>query len=277
MTMPLLGRCPRAVVLTLGVLVGAGPGVGRASAQDFSGTGQQATSLFHMPAGLAVFELRHQGPGPFTFRLLDRSGGVVEELASGTGPFTGSKAVRVPAEGDYLFDVSGAGTWSIRLRPAAAATPLSITVPGAAPALPDSIAVIPAEERGRRAGMRVGKDAEPWSWGWFGKGLLAGTLTGPIGTSVVAVLAGHGATPAAPDPTGALDGGSDPLYAEGFRRGFRVGVVSGRREAALVGGVVGTAAFAFAMLKVLHITNSGGESGTPKPPDPGALVAPVRF
>lgn len=278
MRVPILGQSLRRTALALTIFVGVG--ADRVVAQDFSGTGQQATQLFHMPAGLAVFELQHQGSGAFTFRLLDRTGGVVQELASGSGAFSGSKAVRIPAEGDYLFDVGGAGTWSIRLRPAATAVPaVTVAAPNAAPAglpLPDSIAVIPAAERGRRAGVQAGKGAEPWSWGWFGKGLVAGTLTGPVGMSVMAVVAGHGSTPAAPGPAGGLDGGNDPLYGEGFRRGFRAGVISGRREAALVGGMVGTAAFAFAMLKVLHISISGGETGTRPPGDPNALVV-VRF
>lgn len=274
---------PRSAVPAAGLLIAllAATPPGRAAAQDFTGTGQQATALFPLPAGLAVFELQHQGSGAYAFRLLDENGAVVQELAAGSGTFAGSKAIGVPRAGRYVFDVSATGPWSIHLRPAspaageaaggatkgappaAAGTASAGSAPAGSPAvgsapepLPDSLAVLSPAERGRRAGVQAGQRAQPWSWKWFSRGLAGGTVAGPIGAGIATAAAGHGTMPDAP----AVPEDRDPALGEGYRTGYASGIRNERREAALVGGLLGTGIFTFALLHVLNVV--GGGAGT---------------
>jgi hypothetical protein len=80
---------------------------------NFSGTGQQATSTADFEKALYVFKLTHSGQKHFGVWLVDSSGNKVELLANTAGPFSGSKAVQIPAKGRYLLDVSADGEWSI--------------------------------------------------------------------------------------------------------------------------------------------------------------------
>jgi hypothetical protein len=80
----------------------------------FTGIGQQASELFHLTSGLAVFKLSHDGAGHFGVWLLDNAGNKVELLAnSARGPFSGSKPVQIVATGSYLLDISADGAWNI--------------------------------------------------------------------------------------------------------------------------------------------------------------------
>jgi hypothetical protein len=83
--------------------------------QVFTGRGQQATTKFTLPAGLVVFEMRHDGQSNFSIWLIGDRGQKKELLVNKMGPFNGSKAVQVPG-GVYLLDVAADGNWSIQTR-----------------------------------------------------------------------------------------------------------------------------------------------------------------
>jgi hypothetical protein len=82
---------------------------------EFSGIGPQATEQFDLSAGLARFELTHQGESNFSVYLLDETG---EEdlIVSEIGPVEVSQALQVPEDGTYLVNVNSAdGAWTIRV------------------------------------------------------------------------------------------------------------------------------------------------------------------
>lgn len=78
----------------------------------FSGADQTSTEQFTASGGLHVFRLTHQGDSNFAVWLLDDRGKRVELLVNTTGPFAGSKAVRL-VSGRYSLDVSANGSWTI--------------------------------------------------------------------------------------------------------------------------------------------------------------------
>lgn len=246
----------------LGFLI-AGGRMRPAAAQALSGTGQQATELFTLPEGLAVWEVEHRGTGRFTVRLLDERGALVAVLAEADGAFTGSKAAQIPRAGRYLLDVAASGAWTARLREA---RPAGMAGPDPTPNAP--LADSPGWEAGRRAA------GNHWSWGWFGRGLVAGAAAGPVGGAIAAGLAGHGRFP---EP--ALGGvtGADPLYDAAFRAGFRKRLVQERRKAAFVGSMAGTAVFVYWVLQLVEIQGQGGGGGdNGGGPGPVVIRLPVR-
>ena len=85
------------------------------ASQHVDGVGQTASNRIHFYSGLYVFQIGHSGSGHFSIWLLDRAGEKVELLVNTSEPFEGSKAVRIPVEGDYLFDVSADGPWQIAI------------------------------------------------------------------------------------------------------------------------------------------------------------------
>jgi hypothetical protein len=88
--------------------------------RSFQGTAKSATDFFTLSQGLARFELTHQGQHNFIVNLLDENGvRVGMTLVNEIGPFQGSKAVQVPKDGIYLFQVEADGPWAIQLPPKA--------------------------------------------------------------------------------------------------------------------------------------------------------------
>lgn len=221
-----------------------------AAAQSFNGMGQQATGLFPLNEGLAVWDLEYPGAGRFAVRLLDERGTVIEPLVDQLGPFTGSRAVRVPRPGRYLLDVSASGPWSVRLRG-------------------DSSAVPPP---GQVEGENAARGA--WSWGWFARGFAAGAIAAPVGAAVAASLAGKGRVMLPAEQHTAL-ATREPLYAQGFEQGFVARIREQRRKSAIVGGMLGTGVFVFWLLQVTGIGGDEG-SGEPPPPSPPVVVIQPR-
>lgn len=84
---------------------------------EFSGTGPQATEPFELSAGLARFEMTHQGESNFIVELLDEEGNEVGmfSLVNEIGPYDGSQAVQIPEDGTYLLNVDADGAWTIRV------------------------------------------------------------------------------------------------------------------------------------------------------------------
>ncbi|MHB1225631.1 MAG: hypothetical protein ACYC2G_16510 [Gemmatimonadaceae bacterium] len=237
------------------LLVLAGlPSVGRA--QSFTGTGQQATGLFPLSEGLAVFELTHQGDSRFVVQLLDADGNTVGELARASGRFDGSRALRIGHAGQYLLDVTASGPWTVKLREG--------TTGAAAPTVAETTTPASLAE-GRAAGIAA---AGRGSTAWGMRGLLGGTLAGPIGLGVAVHYAGT-ADVQAPTPPAA----ADALFIQGFREGFETRARANRRKSAFVGGMVGTAIFTTALIYLLDITGSGGGARVPDGGGPALGIA----
>lgn len=243
-----------------------------APAQSFSGTGQQATELFPLAAGLAVFEFTYAGEAPFVVQLLDTDGKMVGEVARASGPSSGSRAIRIDRNGRYLLDVSATGAWTIRLRGDSGATGSDPERRAAGVARPDSAsggeAVNAALQKGRTAGIAA---AGKLNAGWGLRGLLGGTLAGPIGLGVAVHYAGRSSIDAPPPPAPA-----DAVFSKGFREGYETRMRANRRKSAFVGGMVGTAILTAALIHFIDISGSG--SGTPgnggsggNPPDLGIV------
>ncbi len=86
------------------------------NAREFSGSNMAATEPFSLNAGLARFEMSHQGASNFIVYLRDAAGNPVGMgLANEIGAFQGSQAVQVPADGIYLLTVDADGPWTIRV------------------------------------------------------------------------------------------------------------------------------------------------------------------
>ncbi|CAN5766035.1 hypothetical protein BH23GEM7_BH23GEM7_34140 [soil metagenome] len=230
---------------------------GTALAQNASGTGQQATDLFTLPAGLATFELEHEGEGAFSVRLLDEQGELIDNLAAATGAFRGSKAVRVPRAGRYLYDVSATGPWSIHLRSRPEERPVAETRPaGRTEVVSDSLLRSRGSYYGAQEANRIG--AFPYMLG----GLLGGMVAGPIGAGAALAIAAGRDSPV-PEQMQDTLATREPLYREAFVESFQHRLRTNRRTAALVGGVTGTAIFAFAIVQVINWSGGSGGTGGP--------------
>jgi hypothetical protein len=78
-----------------------------------SGEGQSFTTPFTLEAGGALFKLQHSGNGTFGMQLVGSTGRNIDLLASGTGPFDGSKTVAIETKGTYFVSIIANGKWSI--------------------------------------------------------------------------------------------------------------------------------------------------------------------
>lgn len=222
-----------------------------ALAQSFSGHGSQRTDPFLLEPGVVDFSMDHIGTGPFLVELMDTQGGLVEQVVSAAGSFSGVQAVRIDRGGQYHFRVRATGPWSIQRRQ---------TGEGA----------VPREEHPTVRGRTSGAAAAPsgWAWRWFSRGLAGGTLLGPLGAGVAVVRAGNSRVevPGSPAP----ESPADPRYIAGFREGFEARVRSRRTEAAAVGGMIGSGVFIYVVLQLLDFDLSAERKGRePTPPPPG--------
>jgi hypothetical protein len=235
---------PTSLVVLVPALLCA-PLVNQVRAQAATGSGQYATALFPLAAGLAVFELEHQGEGSFIVRLLSDSGRVVDTLARAVGVFRGAKAARVPTTGFYLYDVSTAGRWSIRLRPVSTATA-------------GGDVTSDAWRDGAAAGEQAARARQ--STKWMLGGFASGAVAGPIGAGVVFLTANRRESSLSPDLMQSL-AGKDPTYVQAFSEAYLTRRRSSRKAAAVVGGAVGTIVFTFAVIQIARWNDEGGGGG----------------
>ena len=82
-----------------------------------AGVGQQASEFLELSSGLWKISLSHHGSGHFGVVLLDSEGERVELLVNTTKPFHGTKLVKIPRKGRYLYDISADGPWDILVQP----------------------------------------------------------------------------------------------------------------------------------------------------------------
>jgi len=86
-----------------------------------SGSGPQATRLFWLADGIAIFHMTHSGQSNFAVWLMAENGTKVDLLANDIGPFDGRQAVGVIGElgyaspGNHLLDIEADGTWTVTI------------------------------------------------------------------------------------------------------------------------------------------------------------------
>lgn len=81
-----------------------------------TGTGQTATNKFSLQEGLATFKMTHNGQSNFIVHLLDDQGNDdFGSLVNVIGSFSGSKALQIPASGQYLLDIQADGAWTVTI------------------------------------------------------------------------------------------------------------------------------------------------------------------
>jgi len=92
-------------------------GAAHAPADDvrLQGTGRTASRKFDLAAGLAIFEVQHDGQANLVVRLLDDNGTVVETIFNQRGAFTGDRSAGVKRAGRYLLDIEADGPWSVNI------------------------------------------------------------------------------------------------------------------------------------------------------------------
>lgn len=71
------------------------------------------SQIIDLIEGPATFEIKYEGSGNFTAKLLNSNGEIAEILADVNGPYSGTKAVTVPRTGSYILDVKCKGSWSV--------------------------------------------------------------------------------------------------------------------------------------------------------------------
>ncbi len=87
------------------------------------GTGDKASPKFELLAGIATFEMSHDGSSNFIVQLMSESGETIDLLVNTIGQYTGAKAIGVQkgallgAEpGMYLLNIQADGSWGITVR-----------------------------------------------------------------------------------------------------------------------------------------------------------------
>ena len=243
------------------ILVGAAAAVlltfGSAAAQNYKGKGPEATKTFPLAQGLVIFEVQHRGEGAFVVKLLDERGTVIDEVARGSGIFGGSKAIRVPQTGAYLFDVQAPGEWSVRLKSTEVADDETESV-----------------RNGREQGQADG--GRPGTSGWFGRGLIGGLLGGPIGAGLV-ISRVDGSTERDLETAASARPMGDLAFAAAYREAFTARLRTRRQRSAVIGSALGTTVLAFTLISVIDIGRAGEGGLGPGDPVVPLIVVPIRF
>lgn len=95
-----------------------------------SGVGQQLSDPVALEAGLGVFTMEHDGGSNFAIWLYDAASGErLELLVNEIGPWFGSRAIELPATGDYLLEVTADGNWSVEILQPTPATAIVESAP----------------------------------------------------------------------------------------------------------------------------------------------------
>jgi hypothetical protein len=86
-----------------------------------SGSGPQATRLFRLEDGIAIFHMTHSGQSNFAVWLMAEDGTKIDLLANEIGPFDGRQAVGVIGElgyaspGNHLLNIEADGNWTVTI------------------------------------------------------------------------------------------------------------------------------------------------------------------
>lgn len=93
---------------------------------DFSGSGNQATPLFGLQAGLTTFDITYspsEEMSNFIVWLKDQQGNDIDLLANETNAYRGGRVISVATENNYLLNITASGPWTVHIaqpRPASA-------------------------------------------------------------------------------------------------------------------------------------------------------------
>jgi hypothetical protein len=82
---------------------------------DFSGSGNQATPLMGLQAGITTFDFVGNGSSNFIVWLKDQNGNDVDLLVNEIGKYTGGRCISVPATANYLMTVTADSSWQIHV------------------------------------------------------------------------------------------------------------------------------------------------------------------
>jgi hypothetical protein len=97
-----------------------------------TGTGNQASDKVHLDSGLAIFRSKNvdnsQYPLNFIAYLLDSNGNKGKLVANDIGSSESSAVENIAKSGDYLFDVTSTGSWTITVEQPRLTTAQSIPV-----------------------------------------------------------------------------------------------------------------------------------------------------
>lgn len=127
-------------------------------------------------------------------------------------------------------------------------------------ARPAAAADVSPAQQGEWDGMMAARGVA--TGGWLATGLLSGVIAGPIGAGInLAVASSRDTGPPADSlfmrPTAPQSG----AYREAFSDAYRARIRANRRTASIVGGVTGTAIFAFVLLQLANWDGGSGSGG----------------
>lgn len=122
-----------------------------------------------------------------------------------------------------------------------------------------AVAVSPTQQ-GEWDGMLAARGVA--TGGWLATGLLSGIIAGPIGAGInLAVASSRDTAPPADSLFMRPNAPQSGAYREAFSDAYRARIRANRRTASIVGGVTGTAIFAFVLLQVVNWDAGSGSGG----------------
>ena len=80
---------------------------------SLSGNNDTASQLIDLRKGLVTFSLTHTGSGSFSIWMVDDNGDKIDLVVNEIGKVSTSHAVKIPADGKYLFDIKADGPWTM--------------------------------------------------------------------------------------------------------------------------------------------------------------------
>ena len=81
----------------------------------FSGGTQEASPVFHLEEGLAIFEMKHNGSTDFYLQLINYRGEKAISLSIGKWESRGSTAIHIARSGPHILNVEADSDWVVRI------------------------------------------------------------------------------------------------------------------------------------------------------------------
>jgi hypothetical protein len=112
---PTAGPSPTATVTPTPTTTPTEPVIPTPVRTSAPGFGSGLSSVFNLEAGLVIITLHHQGQGYFSANLIRETGALVSQLVTASGQWAGSRAVVIPDDGAYRFDVAADADWWVEV------------------------------------------------------------------------------------------------------------------------------------------------------------------